>query len=101
MYFNIYINKHCGLPVTYLSNWSRIKTGYLHIWDIYYMFINHKFTPFAITHRISKCLEYIIRKLFKLRYVRTSKEYLAKLPKLEVCWLISTIAQMDIAGFDL
>ena len=27
--------------------------------------------PFAITHRISKCLKHIIRKLFKLHYVRT------------------------------
>ena len=27
--------------------------------------------PFAITHRISKCLKHIVRKLFKLHYVRT------------------------------
>ena len=33
--------------------------------------INHKVIPFAITHRISKCFKHIIRKLFKLHYVRT------------------------------
>ena len=34
--------------------------------------------PFAITHRISKCLKHIIRKLIKLHYVRTCIEYVAK-----------------------
>ena len=33
--------------------------------------INHKVIPFAIAHKISKCLKYLIRKLFKLHYVRT------------------------------
>ena len=28
------------------------------------IFINHKVIPFAIAHKISKCLKYIIRKLF-------------------------------------
>ena len=55
----------------YIYRWSRIKTSYLHISDFHYIFINHKFIPFAITHRISKCLKHIIRKLIKLRYVRT------------------------------
>ena len=56
-------------PLTY--RWSRIKTGYLHTRDFYDMFINHKVIPFVITHRISKRLKHITRKLFKLRYVRT------------------------------
>ena len=36
----------------YTFRWSRIKTGYLHIWDFYYIFINQKVIPIAITHRI-------------------------------------------------
>ena len=38
--------------VRILIRWSRIKTGYLHIWNFYYIFRNHKVIPFAITHRI-------------------------------------------------
>ena len=52
-----------------MYRWPRIKTGKVHIWDFYYIFINHKFIPFAITHIISKCLKHITRKLFKLQYV--------------------------------
>ena len=61
-------------PTPGAYRWSRIKTGYLHIWDFYYIFINHKFIPFAITHRTSKLLEH-----------RNNP----------------TIAKMDIACFDL
>ena len=69
--YGILLNNTPNCQMLFTYRWSRIKTGYLHIWSFYYIFINHKFIPFAITHRISKCLEYIIRKFIKLRYVRT------------------------------
>ena len=47
------------------------QTGYLHILDFYYIFLNRKVRHFANAYRILKCLKRIIQLLFKPHYVRS------------------------------
>ena len=44
---------------TVTLRWSRIKTGYLHISDFYFIFPNRKVTLFAIRHRMFKTYHFV------------------------------------------
>ena len=48
---------------------SRMKTGYLHILEIYFIFLNRKVRHFANAYRFLKCLKRIIQVLRKSHYV--------------------------------
>ena len=47
--------------INQVHRWSRIKTGYLHILEIYFIFLNSKVRHFANAYRILKCLKHIIQ----------------------------------------
>ena len=53
----------------HIYRWSRIKTGYLHILEIYFIFLNRKVRHFANAYKIFKSLKRIIQLLIKPQYV--------------------------------
>ena len=60
------VHNHCCFYI--FTNQNRLSP---YLGFLLYCHKSQSYIPFAITHRISKCLKHIIRKLFKLHYVRT------------------------------